>query len=430
MYIHRDKYLQELIERRGNGLIKVICGLRRSGKSYLLFKIFYEWLLKEGVPPDHIICLSLDADVNRELRDADALGAHLRSRLTNHREQYYVFLDEIQFAISREELRQHDRPVRLYGILNELLHLGNVEVYVTGSNSKMLSKDVLTEFRGRGDQLEMLPLSFREFYQYVGGDRAVAYETYARFGGMPLVLGQKNEQAKAKYLSALFAEVIFKDLIERYEFNHPHILAELTDVLCSAVGSLTNVSKIVRTLVSVKQQSVSDDTIAAYLNALTEAFLFRCSKRYDIKGKKYFEYPSKYYCADPELRNARLNFRQQEDSHILENMIYNELIYRGFQVDVGVVHLTEKDKIGKWHQKATEIDFVINRGMKRYYIQSALHIDGEDKSAQEKRPLLAVRDMFRKVIITKTMTPPWIDDNGILRLGIYDFLLNEDCLDF
>ena len=430
MIIQRDSYLQKLIDRQQNGLVKVVCGLRRSGKSFLLFTLFVDYLKSQGVDDSHIITLALDEDVNEQYRDPDVLSAYIRSKITNKKEMFYVMLDEIQFAITKEELRNHDKPIRLYGVLNGLLHMGNVDVYVTGSNSKMLAKDVMTEFRGRGDSVEMHPLSFSEFYSHVGGDRSVAFDDYARYGGMPLVLSQKDDMAKAEYLSGLFEELFFKDIMERYEIRLPNVVSELTDALCSSVGSLTNVSKIVKTLASTRKLSVDEGTIAAYLEYLTESYLFKESRRYDVRGKKYFEYPLKYYCADLGLRNARLNFRQQEESHILENIIYNELVARGFKVDVGVVPIYEKNEKGVSVEKRTEIDFVINKGMKRYYIQSAMSMDDMDKKRQELRPLLGVKDMFRKVIITKTAAKPWIDDMGVLRLGIYDFLLDEKSLDF
>ena len=429
MYIQRDSYLQKLIDRQQNGLVKVICGLRRSGKSFLLFKIFQDYLKSQGVDDAHIITMALDEDVNEQYREPDVLSSYIRSRITN-KKMYYVLLDEIQFAIKKEELRNHDKPIKLYGLLNGLLHLGNVDVYVTGSNSKMLAKDVMTEFRGRGDSIEMHPLSFKEFFSHVGGDRIAAYDDYARYGGMPLVLSQRDDLEKAEYLSGLFDELFFKDILERYEIRLPDVLSELTDDLCSSVGSLTNVSKIVKTLASSRKLSVDDGTIAAYLEYLTESYLFKASRRYDVKGKKYFEYPMKYYCADLGLRNARLNFRQQDESHIQENIIYNELVARGFKVDVGVVPVYEKNENGVSVEKKTEIDFVINRGMKRYYIQSALSMDDMDKARQELRPLLGVKDMFRKIVVSKTTTKPWFDDMGVLHLGIYDFLLDDKSLDF
>lgn len=429
MKFQRELYLQQLIERRENGLVKVICGLRRCGKSYLLFQIYLDYLHGEGVDDNHIIQLALDDDQCADLRNPDNLSAFVRSRITDRSSLYYLFIDEIQYAISKEEMKNRDQPVRLYGVLNGLMRLGNVDIYVTGSNSKMLSTDILTEFRGRSDRVELHPLSFSEVYSQLGGDRSQVYEDYALFGGMPMVYAKPSVHAKARYLADLFQEVYFKDIQERNDIELPNVLEELTDVLCSNVGSLTNVSKLQRTIRSTHHTAVDDETLSAYLKYLTEAFLFKCSKRYDVKGKRYFDYPSKYYCADLGLRNARLNFRQQEENHIMENIIYNELVSRDYQVDVGVVKLNESDEMGKRHQNNCEIDFVINRGMKRYYIQSALTLPDLEKTQQELRPLLSVKDMFRKVLITKTSARPWLDENGVLRLGLYDFLLDDKLLD-
>ena len=338
----------------------------------------------------------------------------------------YILLDEIQFAISKEELRNPDKPVRLYSVLNGLLHLPNVDIYVTGSNSKMLSKDIMTEFRGRGDAVEIHPLSFKEFFESFGGDRSTAFEEYAVYGGLPLVWAKKSDESKFNYLQNLFREVYYKDIQERYNIEFPDILDELVDVLCSAIGSLTNVSKLTNTLRSVKNTKVSNDTIADYLNFLTEAFLFHQAKRYDIKGKKYFEYPSKFYCEDIGLRNIHLNLRQQEETHIMENIIYNDLRIKGYAVDVGVVKIVENGEDGKPHQKSCEIDFIASKGIKKYYIQSALSMNDREKAAQEARPLLAVNDFFRKIIVSKTPMKPWYDENGVLHIGLYDFLLNDD----
>ncbi len=429
MYIQRKFYLKQLMERRENGMVKVICGLRRCGKSFLLFQIYRDYLRQEGIEDERVIQLALDDDQCTELRNPENLSAYVRSRIIDKNRMYYVFIDEIQYAISREEMRNPDVPVRLYSVLNGLMRLGNVDIYVTGSNSKMLSTDILTEFRGRGDKVEMHPLSFAEVYSHFGGDRSLVYEDYARFGGLPMVFSKPNELAKSLYLADLFQKVYFKDIQERNEVALPHVLETLTDVLCSNVGSLTNVSKLQRTIQSHQHLGIDDETVAAYLKYLTESFLFKCAKRYDVKGKRYFEYPSKYYCMDLGLRNARQNFRQQEENHIMENIIFNELVSRGYGVDVGVVKLNETDEDGKRHQNNCEIDFVINRGMKRYYIQSALSLPDETKTRQELRPLLSVNDMFRKVIITKTAARPWLDEDGILRMGIYDFLLDDKLLD-
>lgn len=429
MFFAREKYLNQLKERMNNGQIKVITGIRRSGKSYLLFNIFSDYLKSEGVPEHCIIKLALDDDFNEKYRNPKVLSEALRSKISNSSEQYYVLLDEIQYAISKAELKNHDEPVKLYGVLNGLLHLGNVDVYVTGSNSKMLSKDIMTEFRGRGDVVEIHPLSFKEFYDAVGGERSIAFEDYAMYGGLPMVWNKKSDETKFKYLYDLFKEVYYKDILERYNVEYPQILDEMTDVLCSSVGSLTNVAKIANTLRSVKKCRISNDTIANYLEYLSDAFLFRQAKRFDVKGKNYFQYPSKYYCEDIGLRNVKLNMRQQEESHIMENIIYNDLIAKGYSIDVGVVKIKENTEENKQIQKNCEIDFVANKGMKRYYIQSSLVMLSPEKIQQEERPLLAVKDSYKKIIVTKTMQKPWYDDYGILHMGIYDLLLQEDFVD-
>ena len=428
MRIKRDRYLQKLIDRMGNGQIKVITGVRRCGKSFLVFNLFREYLREQGVPDDHVIEIALDDDDNKALRDVGNLSRHVKERLAAAGGMRYVLLDEVQLAITREEMRNPDVQVRLYGLLNSLLRRGDVDVYVTGSNSKMLSKDVATEFRGRGDVVEMHPLSFAEYYSHVGGDKVSALDAYLVYGGMPLALSKRDAQAKREYLSGLFGEVYMRDIIERYEIEKPSVLSELTEDLCSSVGSLTNANKISRTLKSVKGVSVDNETVAAYLEYLTESFLFRCARRYDVKGKRYFEFPSKYYCEDVGLRNARLGFRQQEETHLMENVIYNELVARGYAVDVGVVEVSEKGSGGKNRRKKVEIDFVATKAPEQIYVQSALSMDDPDKARAELRPLLTVRDFFRKVVVSKTTLPPWIDDSGIVRMGIYDFLLDDTLL--
>ena len=427
--IQRNRYLQKLIDRKENGLVKVITGIRRCGKSYLLFKLFYNYLIESGVREDHIITVALDDDENVRYRDPTELSKYIRSRLTDKNGMYYILLDEVQYAISREEMKNQE-TVRLYDVLNGLLRLDNTDIYVTGSNSKMLSKDVMTAFRGRGDTVEVYPLSFKEYYDYVGGDKSDAYEDYALYGGMPLVLFKKTDDEKYRYLSSLFEEVYFRDITERYRIAYPDVLSELTDDLCSSVGSLTNVSKITNTIRTVKGLKVDENTVASYLTYLSESFLFRCAKRYDVKGKRYFSYPSKYYCTDIGLRNIRLNFRQQEETHIMENMIYNELISRGYTVDVGVVEIWTTDESGNRKKVNCEIDFVANRGRKKYYIQSALNVGDSVKEKTELRPLLGTNDFFRKIIVTKSNMKPWFDENGILHLGLYEFLLNESAVDF
>lgn len=424
--INRDSYLQRIIDKKENGLIKVITGIRRCGKSYLLFDIYNDYLIANGVDEEQIIKIPLDDDLFVQYRDPSALSEYIRSRIVEG-EMNYIFIDEVQLAISKDELKNSDE-VRLYNVLNGLLRLRNVDIYVTGSNSKMLTKDVLTAFRGRGDEIRVYPLSFKEYYSFVGGDKSETYEEYALFGGMPLVLSKKSDLDKMQYLQTLFKETYFKDINDRYDIELEDVVEELTDDLCSSIGSLTNSSKISRTLQSVRNVKVSSNTISKYLEYLTESFLFNVAKRYDIKGKKYFEYPSKYYCTDIGLRNARLNFRQQEETHIMENIMYNELISRGYSVDVGVVEILSRKEDGSKSKAQVEIDFVVNAGSKRYYIQSALNVSNEDKLNTELRPLKNTNDFFKKIIVSKTSMKPWTDEDGILHLGLYEFLLNENSL--
>lgn len=424
--IKRDEYLRRLIDKRENGLIKVITGIRRCGKSFLLFNLFFDYLIESGVREEQIISIALDDDTFVKYRNPDELSKYIREKITG-KDMYYILIDEVQYAITADELKNPEN-IRLYNVLNGLMRLRNVDIYVTGSNSKMLTKDVLTAFRGRDDEVKIYPVSFKEYYSFVGGDKSDAYEEYALYGGMPLIFSKNNDSEKMAYLQNLFTEVYFKDIIERYEIALPDVLSELTDDLCSSVGSLTNANKISKTLQSVRNISVSSTTVSNYLNYLTESFLFSNAKRYDVKGKKYFEYPSKYYCADVGLRNARLNFRQQEETHIMENIIYNELLCRGFSVDVGVVEIVENSK-GKKTKRQCEIDFVVNRGSKKYYIQSALNVNDPSKLETELRPLKNTRDFFKKIIVSKTSMKPWTDEDGILHLGLYEFLLNENSLE-
>lgn len=424
--IRRNSYLNRLIEKKENGLIKIITGIRRCGKSYLLFNLFYDYLVESGVSEEQIITIALDDDTFVRYRDPDELSKYIRAKIVN-KGQYYILIDEVQYAITREELKNPENT-RLYNVLNGLMRLRNVDIYVTGSNSKMLTKDVLTAFRGRGDELKVFPISFKEYYDFIGGDKSDIYEEYALYGGMPLVLFKKSDAEKMSYLRGLFTEVYFKDIVERYDIALPDVLEELTDDLCSSIGSLTNASKIANMLQSVKGVKVSSTTISSYLNYLIESFLFSNAKRYDVKGKKYFEYPSKYYCTDIGLRNARLNFRQQEETHIMENVIYNELLCRGYSVDVGVVEIVER-KDNKQSKKQCEIDFVVNVGSKKYYIQSALNVSDPAKMDTELRPLKNTNDFFKRIIISKTSQKPWTDEDGILHLGLYEFLLNENAID-
>lgn len=424
--IKRDKYLEKLISKKENGLIKIITGIRRCGKSYLLFNLFYDYLIANDVKEEQIITIALDDDTNIQYRNPDELSKFIRSKITDNN-MHYILIDEVQYAISREELKNSEE-IKLYNVLNGLLRLRNVDIYVTGSNSKMLTKDVLTAFRGRGDEIRIYPLSFKEFYNFVGGDKSDSYEEYAMYGGMPLVLSKKTNTEKMAYLQSLFTEIYFKDIAERYDIDYSDVLEELTDNLCSSIGSLTNASRISNTLQTVKNIKISSTTISKYLNYLEESFLFSNAKRFDVKGKKYFEYPSKYYCTDIGLRNARLNFRQQEESHIMENTIYNELLCRGYSVDVGVVEIVERNE-GKKEKKQCEIDFIANVGAKKYYIQSALTLSSQAKTQAELRPLKNTKDFFKKIIITKTSMKNWTDEDGILHLGLYEFLLNENSLE-
>ncbi len=427
--IERKKYVNALIKRKWNGRIKVVTGIRRSGKSTLLFEIFRNHLLEEGVPEQCIILMALDDDINEKYRDPDELSRYVREKISGKDQKYYVLIDEIQYAIPKEELIQKDAPVKLYSVLNGFLHMKNIDVYVTGSNSKMLSKDISTEFRGRGDVVKVYPLSFAEYYSASDMDKNEAYNEYSMYGGMPYLFNLESDEDKFAYLSELFEEIYFKDIEERYTIKLPGVLREMTSDLCSSIGSLTNASKIARTLQSTKNLKVDAETISTYLSYLTDAFLFSESVRYDIKGKKYFEYPSKYYCTDIGLRNVRLGLRQQEETHIMENCIYNELIIRGYQVDVGVIPIVEKNDAGNRTQKNYEIDFIATKGSKKYYIQSALSMDDEKKEKTELRPLKAVEDSFKKIVVSKSYGKSWIDEDGILRINLIDFLLDENSLD-
>lgn len=429
MLIKRDTYVNKLIKRQWNGRIKVLTGIRRCGKSTILFDLFSEYLLSQNVDQNNIITLALDDDINSEYRDPEKLSEYVRSKCVDPQKRYYVLLDEIQYAISKKELQNSDEPVRLYSVLNGFLHMKNIDVYVTGSNSKLLSKDVSTEFRGRGDTIHIYPLSFAEYYMASGKDKSDAYEEYAMFGGMPYLLNLDTDEEKYDYLNDLFEEIYFKDIEERYDVRLPGVLRDLTSSLCSSVGSLTNASKIARAVNSTKNAKTDSETISQYLSYLTDSFLFSKSDRYDVKGKKYFDYPSKYYCTDIGLRNVRLGLRQMEPTHIMENILYNELKVRGYSVDVGVVELTEKNKQGKRTQKHLEIDFIARKGTGKYYIQSALNMDDAEKEKAELRPLLAIDDSFTKIIISRSYGRSWTDENGILRIGLLDFLLDENCMD-
>ena len=429
MIYNRKRYVQMLADKQWNGRIKVITGLRRCGKSTVLFDLFKAHLIENGIQADNIIEIALDDDENKEYRDPYVLSEYIREKCCEKNSEYYLFLDEIQYAISKEELRNHDEPVRLYSVLNGFLHMKNVDVYVTGSNSKLLSKDVSTEFRGRGDTVHIYPLSFSEFLSFSGLEKHDAYGEYLMFGGMPYLLSLDTDEKKYDYLEELFEEIYFKDIEERYDIRLPGVLRELTSSLCSSIGSLTNASKISRAVSTVKGIKTDSETISSYLSYLTDSFLFSKAERYDIKGKKYFEYPSKYYAADVGLRNVRLGLRQQEETHIMENIIFNELICRGFKVDIGNIEVVERNKEGRRVQKNLEVDFIARKGSKKYYIQSALSMDNEEKAEVELKSLRSIDDSFKKIVISKSYGKSWTDDKGVLRLGFMDFLTDETSID-
>ena len=432
MIIQRDRYLQKLIRRRENGMVKVITGIRRCGKSYLLFELYHQYLNSEGVTDDHIIELALDEDVNARYRNPVELGQYIRSLLVDQKEMYYVFLDEIQKVVEVPNpfLPGTDEKIGFVDVLLGLMKIKNVDLYVTGSNSKMLSTDILTEFRGRGDEVRVNPLNYQEFYSAYRGDKRNAWRDYFTFGGMPLVLEQKTVEDKSRYLHTLFDKIYLDDIMSRHNItNEKVVLDDLLDIVSSAVGSLTNPSRIQKTFSSVKGKLIADDTISRYLDYFIDSFLLSQAKRYDVKGRKYIGSPMKYYYSDVGLRNARLNSRQQEENHIMENLIYNELRVRGFDVDVGIVTVNSRDEHGKSKRTQHEVDFVVNRGSNRYYIQSAFAIPDEQKRTQETTALTGIGDSFRKIVVVRENIIPWHDERGILYVGIEDFLLDESAMD-
>lgn len=414
--IARDKYLRDLINRMNNGMIKVVTGIRRSGKSYLLFKLFYEYLLSQGVLESHIIKIELDQRKNRIYRDPDVILDYIETLIEDDK-QYYILLDEVQMLNDFEE------------VLNSLLHISNVDIYVTGSNSKFLSKNVITEFRGRGDEIHVFPLTFKEFMQVYDGDMYRGFADYIVYGGLPLISTMKTETQKVNYLTNLFNETYLKDIIERNHIEKTQELENLINVLASAIGSLTNPPKIQATFKSSIGSAISINTIRQYIEYLEDAFIISKAQRYNVKGRKYIGTPLKYYFEDIGLRNARLGFRQVDETHLMENIIYNELRYRGYSVDVGVVEKREMSENGKQIRKALEINFVANLGSQRYYIQSALSMPTPEKQIQEKTSLINVADSFKKIIIVKDIVNVKRDENGILTMSIYDFLLKENSLD-
>lgn len=412
MEIKRDYYLNKLIQHRKNGLVKIITGVRRCGKSYLLFKLFRDHLIGSGVKENHILSIALDDYGNKHLLNPDELYRHVKSLITDE-EDYYILLDEIQLVNDFES------------VVNGFLHIPNADIYVTGSNSKFLSSDVITEFRGRGDEIRVYPLNFSEFYSAYGGDFQSAWLMFCNYGGMPLCLSMQTQEDKAKYLTNLFETTYLADIINRNNLRGNAEINELTDVLASSIGSLTNPLKLSNTFSSTKQVKLSANTISAYLGYLQDAFLIEKALRFDIKGKKYINTPAKYYFVDMGLRNARLSFRQQEYTHIMENVIYNELRSRGYSVDVGVVESVGKDN-GVSVRKSFEVDFVVNAGNRRYYIQSAYNIPSEEKLKQEQASLLSINDAFRKIIIVNQPILSGYNEQGILMLALSDFLTEPE----
>lgn len=416
MEIARNRYVQRLLDRKENGLVKVVTGIRRCGKSYLLFHLYKNKLISMGIPTEHIIELALDDISNIEYRNPLNLYNYVKSKIIDT-DIHYVFLDEIQLLESN-----------FTDLVNGLMHIENLDIYVTGSNSKFLSSDILTEFRGRGDEVRVFPLSFCEFVTAYD-DTRIAWKDYYTYGGLPLILSRKSNELKSEYLISLFQNIYINDIKERNNIRTDDELDILIDIVASAVGSLTNPAKLSNSFKSMSQKTLSDKTIKLYLDYLADAFLIEKAVRFNVKGKKYIDSPSKYYFEDVGLRNARLNFRQQEENHIMENIIYTELRSRGYRVDVGVVEIYETNSYGKSQKKQLEVDFIANKGNRKYYIQSAFEMSSSEKTEQEKRALNKLNDSFKKFIITKDDIKTSIDENGLITMGIYDFLLNENSLD-
>lgn len=415
MEIKRDKYLEDLKDRMHNGMIKVVTGIRRCGKSYLIFKIFKEYLINEGVKEEHIIEMEFDKKENAKYRNPDALLDYVKESIKDP-EDYYVLLDEVQMLGDFEE------------VLNSLLHIKNLDIYVTGSNSKFLSSGVLTEFRGRGDEVHVYPLTLQEVMQNYKGDIYHGWAEYVTYGGLPLVWGMRTDQQKIKYLTDLFEKTYISDIIDHNGIEKTEELEALLNVLASAVGSLTNPTKIEATFKSVLKSRISRNTIVQYIGYLKDAFIINEANRYDVKGRKYIGTPLKYYYEDLGLRNARLGFRQVEETHLMENAVYNELLSRGYAVDVGVVEKRKRNQEGKQEKRKLEIDFVANMGSQRYYIQSAFQIPDQEKERQEKESLNSVEDSFKKIVLVRDVVKTSRDEKGIVTMSIYDFLMDKDSL--
>lgn len=427
----REQYLKEIISKKDNGRIKIITGLRRSGKSVLLFQLYREWLLGEGVKEDQIIALALDILENARYRNPLELDKYVRDHMVDPKKRYYIFIDEIQFVseIQNPYVDNEDAKITFIDVILGFMHMDNADVYVIGSNSKMLSSDILTQFRDRGDEIRVYPLSFAEFYNEYEGDKRGAWQDYYTYGGMPLATSLESHEEKSRYLKDLFDRTYIKDVLERHEIkNDTEVLDILLDVLASGIGSLTNPSKLANTFKSERQIGIGSETIEKYIGYFEESFLIEKAVRYDVKGRKYIGTPAKYYYTDLGLRNARLGFRQLEETHIMENVLYNDLIRRGMNVDVGVVEYNTKDADGKKIRKQLEVDFVVNQGGKRFYIQSALSIANPDKKEQEIESLKRIPDSFSKMVVVRDYLKPWQDENGITYVGIEQFLLNEELL--
>ena len=427
----REQYLNKIISKKDNGRIKIITGLRRSGKSVLLFQLYRDWLISEGIHEDHIIALALDIWENAKYRNPIELDKYVRDRMVADGEKYYIFIDEIQFVaeIQNPYVDNPDAKISFIDVVLGFMQMKNADVYVTGSNSRMLSSDILTQFRDRGDEIRVYPLSFAEFYREYKGDKRGAWQDYYTYGGMPFVTSLETHEEKSRYLKDLFDRTYIKDVLERHEIkNDAAMLSILLDILASGIGSLTNPTKLSNTFKSERQIAIGSETIEKYIGYFEEAFLIEKAVRYDIKGRKYIGTPAKYYYTDLGLRNARLGFRQLEETHIMENVLYNDLIRRGMDVDIGVVEYNTKDSAGKKIRKQLEVDFVVNKGDKRFYLQSALSIADPEKREQEIASLKRIPDSFRKIVVVRDYLNPWQDENGIVYLGIEQYLLNEDIL--
>ena len=431
MEIKRDLYLRKLIDRRKNGLVKIITGVRRCGKSYLLFELYYKHLLSQGTDEKSIIKISLDSNDFARLRNPNELSRYIEERTEGDRD-FYIFIDEIQFCGKIPNPYLPGDFITFYDVLNGLLQKKNLDIYITGSNSKMLSSDVLTEFRGRGDEVRVYPLSFSEFYAAGGGEKNSALDEYMLFGGLPLIMERPSVESKINYLRQLFEETYFRDIVERNHIERGDILSNLTDCLCSSTGSLTNIHNLTQTINSVQHNKkgnlVSDPTVKSYVDHLKDAFLFSEARRYDVRGKRYFESQSKFYCVDTGLRNVRLNMRQNEETHLMENVIYNDLLRRGLSVDVGVVEQYSKSGEGKTQRRIREIDFVVSSGTNQCYIQSAFALSTGEKAEAELKPFSIINDSFKKIVVTRSELMPWYDDRGVYHVGLADFLLADEII--